>query len=588
MKEIVRRELLEYTQAFPVYSLGEIETTIRSQVIDWLGNNPDVVAKLTISKAARSKFGDLTIPCFQLARLFGRNPVVVASELARRLSSTTQIDDVSGYEPDGSFVNIRLNYDVFGARVLENVVNSNMRYGSENLGHGANLLVDMSSPNMARRMTVGCLRSTIIGDSIARILRFNGFSITRDNHLGDWGMKFGHLLNGVSRFGNMEAIKHRPLEELEKIYVRAIKEAEFDENIRERGKETLRKLELGDPELQNLWQRVVDWSLEDYGDIYRMLGVDFEIALRDSFYNPMVTSTLERIKRSGITRENEGAIVVDLSDKDLGIALIQKTNESPSYLAREIATVLYRLEQLKVEGILYVVGNDQTLFFQQLFEVMRRMGYDISAKCRHVAFGMITLPEGKINTLTQKILPRDIIDRLMEKSRAMIIDKSRSRDGVGDREGVIRAIAIGALKWFNLSVDPRQSYMFDWDRMLDLDSNGAVYIQYTHARICSLLKRSAIDPKTNVKGIEHPLEKQLILNIAEFNRVVRRSAEEFNPSYIATYLSDLCHTFNKLYQDLRIVGVSQENFNRLAITSAVRQVIANGLFLLGIDAPQII
>lgn len=582
MKE--RSELLKDTRRFPVYPLEEIEVGLRGEVLSYLGNNPDIASQLTVIRTTRSKFGDLTIPCFQLGQTLGRDPKRIANELANQLAVRTQTDSVLSYRQEGPFVNICLNYEIFGPRVLENVLRSGIMYGAENIGHGAHLLVDMSSASVAKRMTIGYLRSTIIGDAIAKILDFEGFRITRDNHIGDWGMKFAHLINGIMKYGKMEEIEQHPLDELQKIYVRAVKEAEASETVREQGKEILRKLESGTPDIRHLWERIVSWTLDDYNAVYRILGVNFEMALRDSFYNPLIASTIERIKESCITKESEGALVVDLRDRDLGVAIVQKADGTSLYLAREIATVFYRLEQIKADGILYVVGNDQTLFFQQLFETMKRMGYDLTTRCKHVAFGMITLQEGKITTLSQNILLRDVLDKLLEKAKTMTTERSRS-DSENEMKAA-RAMAVGGLKWIDLSVDPRQSYKFDWDKVLDLRSNGGVYIQYTHARASSLLEKVPVDERMCVEGIEHPLEKQLILEVADFNVAVRRAAETFNPSGIAAYLTRLCLTFNKFYQDLQITGTSQENINRLVITAAVRQVIANGLFLLGIEAPQ--
>lgn len=548
--------------------------------------------------------GDFGFHCAPFAKRFKRNPNQISQEIAQQL-----VVDPKGvterYVAVGPYVNAVLNYRKFGGMVRDSVFEMGADYGKEKIGTGQRIVIDMSSPNIAKRMSVGHLRSTIIGDSLARIFSHLDFEVIKDNHLGDWGTQFGHLLRAIELWGDEDTIAQNPIAELQKLYVRISDAGESDselyqelspeeakaksEQIKNEGREWFKKLEQGDPDARAKWQQIVDWSLLDFQKMYDVLGVDFDWTRGESYYENLLPEAIEKVRESGIATDSKGALVVNMEEDGLGVAIIQKSDGATLYLTREIATGIHRNDVESANGMIYVVGEDQKFYFEQFFEILRRMGYPIADKSKHVYFGMIRLPEGKMSTRKGRvILLEDVMDEAFDRTRQLVEQRTHVKTPA-EREELVRQVAVGALKWNDLMADPRRSIVFDWDAMLTMEGNSAPYVQYTYARAVSLLEGVDLRSLGDVDVLpEHETEKTVIKLVADFPEMVKAAAEGYNPSKIASHIYELAKAFNALYHEVSVLKAEskEKKLSRLAIAVSVAQTIQTGLGLLGIETPN--
>lgn len=568
------------------------------------GVEKEVVATIEIKPSPAGVEGDFGFHCGALAKIYRKNPAVIAQELADKMPRS-EGDVILEYVAVGPYLNVKLNYEQFASVVRDDIFDLGTDYGKEKIGVGQRIVIDMSSPNIAKRMSVGHLRSTIIGDSLARIYKHLGFEVIKDNHLGDWGTQFGHLLRAIELWGDEHVIAQNPIEELQKLYVRisdagekgselyqglSPEEAEAKaEAVKNEGREWFKRLEQGDENARILWQQIVTWSLQEFQKMYDVLGVDFDWSRGESYYENMLPDTINKVKESGVASESKGAIVVDMEDANLGVAIVQKSDGATLYLTREIATGIHRNDVEAATGMIYVVGEDQKFYFQQFFEILRRMGYPIAENSKHVYFGMISLPEGKMSTRKGRvILLEDVVEEAFDRTRKLVEERTHVKTDE-EKENLVRQVAVGALKWNDLMADPRRSIVFDWDSMLTMEGNSAPYVQYTYARAVSLLENVDLLSLSNVDITpEHESEKVLIKLVAEFPEAVREAAEANNPAKIAGHVYELAKNFNIFYSNVSVLRAesNEKKESRLAICACTAQTIQIGLDLLGIEAPN--
>jgi len=562
-----------------------------------------MIQKLAINETPEGMAGDYGIHCGQLSKILGKNAADIAQEITQKLQ--TQSDGlIESYTAVGPYINAIVNYEKFSALVLTNILELQSDYGKENIGHGQKIIVDMSSPNIAKRMSIGHLRSTIIGDSLAKIFKHLDYEVIKDNHIGDWGTQFGHLLRAIELWGDAEVIKANPIEELQKLYVRindagdakseiyaelSKEEAEAKaEQIKNDGRAWFKKLEEGNAQARVIWQQIVEWSMLEFQEMYDILGVSFDLARGESYYESQLKDAIQKVQESGISSNSEGALVVDMEDKKLGTAIIQKSDGATLYLTREIATGIHRAETENADGMIYVVGEDQKLYFQQFFEILKRMGLPVAANSKHIYFGMIRMEEGKMSTRKGRtILLQDVINEAIRRTGS-IVEKSAHLESIGDKEKLIRQIAIGALKWNDLMADPKRSIVFDWDSMLAMDGNSAPYVQYSYVRAHSLLEKVNLDSLKDISV--SPIaesEKHLVRLIASFPKAIKEAKESYNPSKISSHVYRLAKAFNIFYSDLPVLKENNIEIqkSRLALTAMTAQTIQIGLDLLGIESP---
>lgn len=568
------------------------------------GVDKEIVAQIVVSESPEGTEGDFGFHCAPLAKKLRKNPALIASELAEKMQP---LDGgmVTKYVAVGQYINAVIDFEKFGESLKRSVFEKGDDYGKEVLKTPQRVVIDMSSPNIAKRMSVGHLRSTIIGDSLARIYSHLGYEVIKDNHLGDWGTQFGHILRAIELWGDDDVISANPIEELQNLYVRisdagdpksdiykGLPENEARiraEKISNEGRAWFKRLESGDVEARAKWQKIVDWSLKEFQEMYDILGVEFDWVRGESFYEELLPLTIERIKESGIVTESKGALVVNMEDVGKKSALIQKTDGATLYLTREIATAIYRAEVDKVDQMIYVVGEDQKFYFEQFFEILKRAGYSIAEKSKHVYFGMISLPEGKMSTRKGRVvLLKDLVEEAMNRTRKIVYESKRVTSNT-EREELVKKLSVGALKWNDLMADPKRSIVFDWDSMLTMEGKSAPYVQYSFVRAMSLLDGISSSYLNDAKIIpEDSVEKKLVTQISGLPEAIKAAASQYDPSKVATYVYELARSFNSFYNSHDVLKETdgRKRKSRLAMTAVAAQTIKIALGLLGIEAPN--
>jgi len=558
----------------------------------------EVLAPLVDMKADRVRelievppepeYGDLAFPCFTLAKTLKKPPPVIAKELAEQLSEQ-QGHLWEKAEPRGPYLNFYIAPQAYNLEVLKKVGNEKDRYGHADIGKGQNVTVDYSSPNIAKPFGVGHIRSTVIGHSLYLLYRALGYNSIGINHLGDWGTQFGKLIVAYKRWGEDSKLKEDPVEYLYRLYVQFHQEAEEEPTLDEEARSWFKKLESADPEAVSYWEHFKELSLEAYASIYSRLGIEFEHYHGESHYNQMLERTIELVEEKGIAKESEGALIVDLEPHNLPPVMLRKKDGATLYITRDLAAAIYRKETFNFARSLYVVGAEQTLHFQQLFKVLELLGFEWSSQCVHVPFGMIRFKEGRMSTRAGKIiLLEEVLDRAVEMAREIIEEKNPDLE---DKEGAAEAVGLGAVRFGDLSNDRVKNIEFDWEKVLDFSGETAAYIQYAHARICSIIRKAEPGLLAWKDEAAARLEKEeeitLVKTLALLPDKIIDSAESYKPSILARYLIDVAREFNRFYHNCPVLSSGPEiKQARMLLIDATRQVLANGLALLGIEAPE--
>jgi arginyl-tRNA synthetase len=527
--------------------------------------------------------GDYAFPCFRLARTFKKNPAEIASRLAVELRESPLLARVS---QAGPYLNFVLKRSLLAEDILHRIRKGETAYGSSSRGEGRAVVIDFSSPNIAKPFGVGHLRSTVIGHSLHRLYTFLGYKAVGINHLGDWGTQFGKIISAYKNWGSEAELNRDPIDYLFQLYVRFHSEEEQDPRLEEEGRYWFKELEAGNREALALWQTFRDLSLREFQRIYQLLGIDFDSYQGESFYNDRLEDTIQQIVDRGITRESQGALIVDLGE-DMPPCLLRKKDGATLYVTRDLSAALYRYERYRFAKALYVVGADQILHFRQFFKVLKLMGLDWADRCEHVPFGLVRFKDGKMSTRKGKVvLLEEVLNKAVQLSLDIIAEKNPS---LAAKETVARQVGIGAIIFGDLSNDRIKDVEFDWDKILDFSGETGPYIQYSHARICSILRKEAPPPGSPVRGEVYTAKEEeiLLLQLGRFPETVERAAELNKPSIIARYLIDLARDFNQFYHHCPVLKAEGSiKTGRLILVDAVRQVLARGLYLLGIEAPE--
>ncbi len=527
--------------------------------------------------------GDYAFPCFRLARAFKQPPAEIAARLAGELGENPLLERVTSAGP---YLNFVLKRSVLAADILSRIRQEGQAYGSSSRGGGRAVVIDFSSPNIAKPFGVGHLRSTVIGHSLHRIYTFLGYRAVGINHLGDWGTQFGKIITAYKRWGSKGQLNRDPIGHLFQLYVRFHEEGEKNPRLDDEGRYWFKKLEEGNRETLDLWQTFRDLSLREFKRIYQILGIDFDSYQGESFYNDRLDSTIEEIVNKGITRESQGALIVDLGE-DIPPCLLRKSDGATLYVTRDLSAAFYRYETYRFAKALYVVGADQILHFKQFFKVLELMGLEWADRCRHVPFGLVRFKDGKMSTRKGKVvLLEEVLNKAVQLSLDIIGEKNPS---LADKERVARQVGIGAVIFGDLSNDRIKDVEFDWEKILDFSGETGPYIQYSHARICSILRREAPSQTAPLQGEAYTAkeEEALLLQLGRFPEAVERAADLNKPSVIARYLVDLARDFNQFYHHCPVLKAQGDiKQARLLLADAVRRVLAQGLYLLGIEAPE--
>lgn len=533
-------------------------------------------------------YGDLAFPCFTLAKNWKKPPPVIARELSQELASHKgRLWDKA--VPRGPYLNFHIDPAAFGPEILREIAAGGKDYGSTDLGRGRNVVIDYSSPNIAKPFGVGHIRSTVIGHSLYLIYKALGYNSIGINHLGDWGTQFGKLIVAFKRWGDQNLLTDDPVDYLFQLYVRFHQLAEEDPALEDEARSWFKRLEEGDAEALKYWERFRSLSLDSYAAIYDLLGIRFEHFHGESHYNRMLDDVIDLVRSKGIAEESEGALIVDLKPYGLPPVMLRKKDGATLYITRDLAAAIYRFETFNFARALYVVGAEQTLHFQQLFKVLELLGFEWAAQCVHVPFGLIRFKDGKMSTRAGKIiLLEEVLTRSIKLAREIIEEKNPD---LADKEQAARAVGLGAVRFGDLSNDRIKNIEFDWDKVLDFSGETAAYIQYAHARICSILRKAALDPgmlkPAAAVNLGREEEITLVKILALLPEKVIAAAESYRPSVLARYLIDVAREFNRFYHNCPVLGSEALlKQSRLYLVDATRQVLANGLTLLGITAPE--
>ena len=529
-----------------------------------------------------SDMGDLAFPVFSLAKTLRKAPQIIALDLSEKID-TTIFEKV---EAVGPYINFFLDKASISANVLNQVVAQGANYANQNIGQGHNVAIDMSSPNIAKPFSIGHLRSTVIGDSLANIFEKIGYKAIRINHLGDWGKEFGMLIKKKKKWGNEEAVKANPINELLKLYVRINAEVETHPELDDEARSWFRKLEDNDPKAIELWQWFRDESLIEFNRLYDELNVNFDSYNGEAFYNDKMDEVVSILTEKGLLQESQGAQVVNL--EKYGIehpALIKKSDGATLYITRDLAAALYRKRTYNFAKAVYVVGNEQSAHFNQLKAVLKEMNYSWSDDITHVPFGLVTKEGKKLSTRKGNvILLEPTVAEAVNRAKAQIESKNAN---LANKDDVAHAVGIGAIKFYDLKTDRLNGYDFDLEAMVSFEGETGPYVQYAHARIQSILRKAEFTPYVNdVYSLKDPESWEIIKLIQDFPRLIKRAADNFEPSIIAKFSINLAQSFNKYYAHTRILDDSPERNSRLALSYATATVLSEALRLLGVEAPN--
>lgn len=549
-----------------------------AKVIDSL--DQDAILNL-LEQPKSSDLGDIAFPAFSLAKVERKAPQAIAAEIAEKIDQSVFEKVVA----TGPYVNFFLDKSKISDQVIKSIITAGANYGQQDEGHGQNITIDLSSPNIAKPFSVGHLRSTVIGDALSNLFRKMGYNTIKINHLGDWGKQFGLLMVAYKKWGSKEAVEANPINELLKLYVRINAEIEQDPELDEEGRKWFKKLEDGDPEATQLWQWFRDESLEEFNRIYKLLDVEFDSLNGEAFYNDKMDEGVQILEDKGLLKESKGASIVDLDDVNLPPAMIKKSDGATLYITRDIATAIYRARTYNFVKNIYAVGQEQSNHFRQLKAVLKKMGFDWSDDMVHVDFGLVTKNRQKLSTRKGNIiLLEPTLQEAISRAKAQIEEKNPELE---NKEEVAHAVGVGAVKFYDLKTDRRNGYDFDLEAMVSFEGETGPYVQYAYARIQSILRKANFTPSADATySLNDPESWEIIKLLQDFSRIVKRAAENYDPSLIAKYAISLAQAFNKYYAHTRILDESPERESRLALSYSTAVVLKEALRLLGVQAPE--
>ena len=531
----------------------------------------------------KAEMGDLAFPCFRLAKTLRKAPPAIAALLKEQIVLP---EGIAKAEAVGGYLNFFVDAAAQAGSVLGKVLSERDAYGSSAIGNGKTVCVEYSSINIAKPFGYHHLPSTAIGNSLYRIFGFLGYRTVGINHLGDWGTQFGKMITAFKLWGN-KPIEAYTIRQLVALYVRFHEEAESDPSLNDQARAWFHRIESGDPEALELWSQMKDSTIREVKRTYARMGVDFDSWAGESFYEDKMPAIIAELREKGVSKLDQGAEIVDLSEWNMPPCIIVKSDGSTIYATRDIAAACYRKETYDFYKSLYVVAYQQDLHFRQFFKVLELMGKDWVKDCVHVNFGMVSMEDGNFSTRSGNILYLDdILDASVEKTLSIIQEKSPDLE---DKQSAAEAVGVGAILWSVLYNNRIKDVSFTWDKILNFDGETAPYVQYTHARCCSVLRKAegfdCFSPDASL--LCDPYSQALLKAIESFPDAVLSASEKYEPYVVARSLVSIAAAYNKFYYEQRIMADDPAvKAARLALTDATRQVLKNGLKLLGIQAPE--
>ena len=541
-----------------------------------------------IEVPANKEMGDFSLPCFKLAKELKKAPQIIATEIKDKLNIPDNI--VLETKVVNGYLNFYLNPMLIAKTVLEEFGNKKEKYGSSGIGKGKTVVIDYSSPNIAKPFHIGHLRSTVIGNALHNIYKFLGYNVVGINHLGDYGTQFGKLIEGYKRWGSEYDIEHNPIDELTKIYIRINNLCKEDESVLEACRNNFKKLEDGDEYCTKLWQKFRDLSLKEFQKVYDLLDVHFDSSNGEAFYSDKMPEIVQILEKTGKLVESEGARVINLDEYNIPPCIIEKTNGSTTYATRDLAAIMYRARTYNYDKALYVTSYEQNLHFKQVFETAKLLGLDkkYTDGLEHIPFGMVQLKTGKMSTREGNIIKlEELLNEAITRASKIIEEKNSNLE---NKEEVAKKVGIGAVIFNDLYNSRIKDEIFDWDIMLNFNGETGPYIQYMYVRTNSVLEKANKVP--NIQNVKIELLKDnasiyLIKEMYNFENIVKQSAEKNEPYIISRYLINIAKAFSSFYNDNKIICDDADIQNaRVYLTYCTNVILKTGASLLGIQMPN--
>ena len=527
--------------------------------------------------------GDFAFPCFKLSRTLRMGPPAIAGKLSAAISSDEVIERV---ECVGGYLNFFLHKSGYAQSIVERVLQQGDKYGSSDEGQGRVICIDYSSINIAKRFHIGHLSTTMIGNALYKIYEHLGYKCVGINHLGDWGTQFGKMIAAYLKWGSREEVEQGGVNALVALYVRFHKEAEADPSLEDEGRLWFKKIEDGDPQAVEIFTWFKDVTLRDAERVYDMLGVKFDSYAGESFYNDKMQPVIDELREKGLLEESQGAYVVNLEEDGMPPCLILKKDGATLYATRDLAAAFYRKKTYDFYKTLYVVAYQQNLHFKQWFKVVEKMGYDWAKNLEHVAFGMVSYEGRALSTREGYVVYLDeLLERAVEKARVIIDEKSPN---LADKDKVARQVGIGAVVFFDLFNNRIKDIDFRWERALNFDGETGPYVQYTHARCCSVLaKAGKITAAPDYSALDNPTAQEVVRTLERFPEVVHEACQRNEPSLVTRFSVELASNFNRFYYENHIlVEDPAQSAARVNLTAATASCIRTALSLIGVEAPE--
>jgi arginyl-tRNA synthetase len=542
----------------------------------------DTIEKL-IEIPPKPEMGDYAFPCFTLAKTLRKAPNQIAEEVAGKINK----EGFEKVESLGPYLNFYVDKAVFSKNALEKIFSEKEQYGASKVGEGKNITIDFSSPNIAKPFHVGHLGTTAIGNSLYKILSFEGYNCIGINHLGDWGTQFGKLISAYKRWCDKEALEKEPIKELLRIYVKFHDEADKDPSLEDEGRMYFKKLEDGEKEEVELWKKFRELSLREFENVYKLLNVTFDSYAGESFYNDKMDEIVEEIDKKGLLVNSNGAKVVMLEEYNMPPCIIKKSDGATIYATRDLAAAEYRKKTYDFYKSIYVVGSDQKLHFKQLFKTLELMGHEWSKDCIHVSYGMVRFADRKFSTRRGEVIfLEELLNEAIDKTLEIINEKNPE---LKNKEEVAEKVGVGSVVFTYLKNSRGKDIVFDWKEMLSFDGETGPYVQYTYARGKSILRKLGnAEGEIDYSKLNTTEEFELIKLLEGFQGAIFNAIDKLEPSILTRYVIEIAKAFNKFYNLNRISteeDVLVKNA-RLKLTEATTHVIKNGLALLGIGVVE--
>lgn len=529
-----------------------------------------------------SSMGDFAFPCFKLAKVFRKAPHMIAADIAEKLDS----DVFEKIEAVAAYINFTIDKANYAKEVIGKIIESGDDYGQQKIGEKKKVIVEYSSVNIAKVMHIGHIRSAMIGNSLARIYHALDYDVVRINHLGDYGTQFGKMIVAYKLWGDKAVVEKNPVDELVKLYVKFHDEAEKDASLEDQAREWFVKLEQGDQEATELWQWMKDFSMVEFNRVYDLLDCAFDSFAGESFYSDKMPAILEELREKKIIKKDDGAEIVDLEEYGMPPSLITKRDGSSLYVTRDIAAAVYRKNTYDFYKNIYVVGAPQQLHFKQWMQIVRLMGYEWADDCEHVMFGIVSMEDGKMSTRKGRVVKlEDVLLKAIDSIKGVIEEKNPNLE---NKDLVAKQVGVGAVVFQELFHNRIKDYVFSWEKMLSAEGESGPYVQYAHARACSLLRNIDVeDVKVDYSVLSDDASMEVVRHLSKFEDTIVDAARKYEPSIITRYVTNLAQNFNTFYNANRISDQSPEiQAARLALVKAVKITIKNALHLITIEAPE--